>query len=514
MKILNKRACGILLHITSLPSKYGIGDIGSTADRFVDFLKNSCQSFWQILPLNPTSISGGNSPYMSSSAFAGNTLVISPDKLYEEGLLKKADIEHALKPDNRKTKKSIDFMRSTIMKNKILDTAFINFSSKRKGHRQEFDDFCKQNNKKWLHDHAIFTVFKKYFRKKYDISSWKDWPETIKNRNENEIKILEEELGEEIQKEKFFQFLFFGQWKELKKKANKNGIQIIGDMPIYVDYESSDVWSNPEIFKLDKNKSPEFVAGVPPDYYSSKGQLWKNPVYNWKKIEETGFLWWIQRIEWNMQLFDLLRIDHFRGLVAYWEVPAGDRTAVKGRWVKARPEGLFKALESGLKRLPLIAEDLGVITRDVTGVMDKFGFPGIRVIQFAFGRDFPESGHLPHNYARNCIVYTGTHDNNTLRGWIKNDAKIFEKKNLSLYTGKEINQTNINKEMIRLIMGSVAAIVIVPVQDILGLGPESRMNHPSTARGNWQWQMDGDMLSADTSKYLAEISYIYQRAGS
>jgi len=506
MKILNKRASGILMHITSLPSAYGIGDLGRPSLDFIDFLRNSCQSFWQVLPLNPTSLSRGNSPYASSSAFAGNTLLISPDLLYEEGLLIKNNIEEL-----KTLKKTVDYNYVTVSKEKIFNSAFNTFRSKKSELLQQYEDFCQQNGNKWLDDFADFTVFRDYFHKKFNIFSWNQWPDGIKNRDLHELKVLKAELAEAIQKEKFLQFIFFKQWQNIKSHASRNGIRIIGDLPIYVDYESADVWSNPSIFKLGEDGQPEFVSGVPPDYFSSDGQLWNNPVFDWEELKSCDFYWWNRRIEHNLRLFDAIRIDHFRGLVAYWEIPKGSKTAKNGKWIKGKPEEFFKNLYRKFKDLPLIAENLGVITSDVTEIMKKFGFPGVNVLQFAFGKDYPYSEHLPRNIDRNCLAYTGTHDNNTVRGWFEEDISNIERENLSEYLGKEVKANIVSMDLIKLAMASRAAIAIIPMQDILELGSRARMNHPSIPEGNWIWRAVRDMFSKTLEERLCSIAGAYGR---
>jgi len=523
MSILNKRASGILLHISSLPSIYGIGDFGREAYKFIDFLKNAKQRYWQILPLNPTSLSKANSPYASFSAFAGNILFISPELLFEEGFLSRTDLDAMLSSFNNMSGKNsnskpsgnsgnkIDYKKTTDYKNRIFDIAFKNFKSHPEKYKDAFDFFCTENSKKWLEDFSSFIAFKNYFKKRIGILSWQYWPENIKNKNYAEISKLKKELKHEISKEKFLQFIFFNQWQNLKRYANSKGIKIIGDIPIYVDYESSDTWSNPEIFKLDKNKAPAFIAGVPPDYFSKTGQLWNNPVYNWESLKQGDFAWWVERFAHNLKLFDIVRIDHFRGLVAYWEIPACEKTAQKGKWVKCYPEDFLVKLQEKLGNLPIIAENLGVITPEVDEIMNKFDLPGIKVLQFAFGSDFPNSKYLPGSYEKNSVVYTGTHDNNTLKGWFEKDIKALGRKNLSKYLGKEINKSNICRELIKIAMDSASNLSIIPMQDILELGWQARMNHPSTVRGNWKWQMPEKMLAESLEKKVGEITEKYHR---
>ena len=509
MNILNKRASGILLHVSSLPSIYGIGDFGREAYKFIDFLKNAKQRYWQVLPLNPTSLPKANSPYASFSAFAGNILFISPELLFEEGFLSRTDLDVMLFSFNKGNK--IDYKKATEYKNRIFNIAFKNFNLHPEKYRDAFTFFCIENSKKWLEDFSSFVAFKKYFNKRTGISSWQYWPKHIKNKNYAEILKLKKELHYEIFKEKFLQFIFFRQWQNLKYYANSKGIKIIGDIPIYVDYESSDTWSNPEIFKLDKNKAPTFIAGVPPDCFSKTGQLWNNPVYNWESLKQRGFAWWVERLAHNLKLFDFVRIDHFRGLVAYWEVPAYEKNAQNGKWVKCYPEDFFVKLQEKFGNLPIIAENLGVITPEVDEIMNKFDLPGIKVLQFAFGSDFPNSKYLSSSYEKNSVVYTGTHDNNTLKGWFEKDIKALERKNLSKYLGKEINKSNICRELIAMVMDSASNLSIIPMQDILELGWQARMNHPSTVRGNWRWQMSEQMLAESIEKKVSEITEKYHR---
>ncbi|MBM3712426.1 MAG: 4-alpha-glucanotransferase, partial [Actinobacteria bacterium] len=405
MNFIDKRASGILLHISSLPSEYGIGDIGKPAYAFIDFLKKSGQKFWQILPLNPTSPSKGNSPYASFSAFAGNPLFISPEILFEENLISKSDLNSLklLKPSRIENK--IDYKIVTAIKNMVLDKACKNFFKNYKKYSakysDDFDDFCNLNEEKWLEDFAVFVVLKNYFKKKYNIKSWKDWPEIITNRDNEILFMLKNKLDKAIKREKFIQYIFYRQWASLKNYADKQGIKIIGDIPVYVDYESADVWSNQKLFKLGNDKNAAFIAGVPPDYFSKTGQLWNNPVYNWKTLKSENFSWWIERLKHNLTIFDVVRIDHFRGFIAYWEVPYGEKTAEKGRWVNSYGEELFYQLLKDIKNPSIIAENLGVITPDVEEVIKKFNFYGIKVLQFAFGKDFPSSDHLPSNYSKN-----------------------------------------------------------------------------------------------------------------
>lgn len=499
---MKRRGSGLLLHITSLPSPYGIGDLGPCAYKFVDFLSETKQSFWQILPLNPTSGAFGNSPYSSPSAFAGNPLLISPDLLLEDGFISKSDIEG----DSSFSNERVDYSAATEYKCKLLGIAYENYKKKR-GKDYEFERFSNENSY-WLGDHALFISLKENFSR----IVWSDWPEDIRNGNESAIKEWKEKLKDRILMRKFFQYLFFKQWFSLKTYCNGKNIRIIGDVPIYVNYDSSEVWTNPRIFKLDDNKRPTFVAGVPPDYFSNKGQLWGNPVYRWNVLRENGYSWWIRRIEHNLKLFDIIRLDHFRGFVAYWEVPAGEETAINGRWIEVPVEDFFGTLFRRFPFLPIIAEDLGIITPDVREIMNLLEFPGMKLLIFAFGDDFPNGAYLPHNYTKNCVVYTGTHDNNTVKGWFTREARPEDRKRLFKYIGREVKEENIHLEFMRLAMRSIANTVIIPMQDILGLGEEAKMNLPATSRGNWQWRLLPNQITPSVVKELSEMTETYGRA--
>jgi 4-alpha-glucanotransferase len=375
-----------------------------------------------------------------------------------------------------------------------------------RGIRDNYEKFCFENSY-WLEDYAFFEVLKAEFRDKV----WNEWPAEIRDRNPEAIKRFAERFGNKIATEKFLQFVFFSQWAALKDYCNGKGIQIIGDVPIYTSYQSADVWAHPELFKLDNDKRPTFVSGVPPDYFSKTGQLWGNPVYNWDNLQETGFKWWIRRIEHNFRLFDAVRIDHFRGFIGYWEVPAGEKTAENGRWVNAPGTEFFTEMLASLPGAQIIAEDLGMITADVRELMRQFNFPGMRPLLFAFGRDLPNSSYAPHNHIQNCLVYTGTHDNNTVRGWFETEASNEDKRRLFRYLGREIAASDIHREFIRLAMMSVADTVILPMQDILGLGADARMNVPSTTAGNWEWRLRPGQFTFGVAEELRDVTEIYGR---
>jgi 4-alpha-glucanotransferase len=498
---MKKRGSGILFHITSLPSPYGIGDLGTWAYKFVDFLAETKQSFWQILPLNPTDFVHGNSPYNSISAFANNTLLINPELMLQSGLLKKSDIEPAPSfPNDR-----VVYHEAALYKKQLFHRAYVHFKENNEN-RYEYERFCFENSN-WLEDFALFTVIKDHFHGQV----WSEWPREIRDREPESIQVLKTQYHDNIEKEKFLQYLFFQQWFALKNYCNDQGIQILGDMPIYVCYDSADVWANPDLFKLNENKQPTFVAGVPPDYFSKTGQLWGNPVYQWDRLKETGYTWWIQRVKQNLNLFDMVRIDHFRGFVAYWEVPSTEKTAIYGRWIEAPAEDLFTTLLKHFPYLPIIAEDLGTITPDVREIIRFFEFPGMRVLLFAFGWDLPTNPYAPHNHLRNGLVYTGTHDNNTVKGWYEKEASQEEKERLFRYIGRKVSVQDIHWELIRLAMMSVANLAIFPLQDVLGLGEESRMNFPSTTKGNWLWRLLPTQLTLELTQKLLEMTEIYGR---
>ena len=497
---MDQRGSGVLLHITSLPSLYGIGDLGPKAVEFVDFLAASKQKYWQILPLNPTDLAFDNSPYHSFSAFAFNPLLISPELMIEDGLVGPKQLQSLPNfPLDR-----VDYRRALLLKKNIFCSAYDGF---KKGlHKEGFEKFCSENAS-WLDDYSLFIALKSQFRTK----SWNEWPSEIKDRQPEAIKTIKAQLQDEIQREKFLQHVFDKQWKRLKKYCHQKGIRIIGDIPIYVVYDSVDLWTQPELFKLDSNRRPYVVAGGPPDYFSETGQLWGNPLYRWNVMKERKFDWWIMRLERNLQLFDWIRIDHFRGFVGYWEVPAGDATAINGRWVQAPALDLFNEVKQRFPSLPIIAEDLGTITPDVNEIMEHFAFPGMKILLFAFGEDNPEHPYLPHTYEKNCLVYTGTHDNNTVKGWFKSEATPEDRKRLFRYLGKTVSEKEIHWEFIELGMMSLANTFIVPMQDVLGLEEDARMNRPATTRGNWRWRLAPKQLTVPLAEKLAEVTETYGR---
>ena len=498
---MKRRGSGILLHITSLFSGFGIGDLGPSACQFVDFLSDAQQSYWQILPVNPTSPLYDNSPYHSISTFAFNTNLISPECLVKDGYLLKADVSEVPEFPHG----TVDFDAVIRFKVKLFSLAYERFRQDQTA-RAGYDKFCR-NNSWWLEDFALFTSLHRH----YTGSVWSTWPDAIKYRDPAALDVMRQSLKKNIETEKFLQYMFSRQWQALRKYCIKKGIRLIGDIPMYVTYDSADVWTHPELFRLDDNLNPLGMAGVPPDYFSRTGQLWKNPLYCWEEHERSGFSWWIQRIEHTLSLVDYTRIDHFRGLIAYWEVPAGADNAMHGKWVPAPGEELLTLLKNRVAGLPLIAEDLGIITPDVSDLIERFDLPGMRVLLFAFTDDPASSPHAPHNLKKNCILYTGTHDNASVRGWLESEAATVEKHRLFRYIGQEISADQVPPVLIRLAMMSVADTVMFPLQDILGLGTESRMNRPGTDTGNWRWRLEKDQISPLVTENLGDMTEVYGR---
>lgn len=498
---MKNRGSGILLHITSLPSTHGIGDLGPAAYQFADFLNAAKQSFWQILPLNPTYAAMGHSPYSSHSAFAGNPLLISPDLLVREGFLKAT----AVRPAAQGTPEQVDFAAVQSHKKALLQVAYRR-NRKRLHQDPEFSHFCHENAG-WLDDFALFMAVKESFNE----IAWGEWPRDLRDRQPQALAAAQKKFHDKILQEKFIQYLFYQQWSALKQYCKNRQLQFIGDVPIYVSYDSADVWANPTLFKLDAEKKPLGVAGVPPDYFSATGQLWGNPVYRWEALRETSYAWWAKRLEHNLKLFDAIRLDHFRGFVAFWEVPAGETTAVNGTWVQAPVEDFFKTMFRHLPSLNIIAEDLGEITPDVRETILRFGLPGMRIAMFAFGEDLATSIHVPHNLSEHCVIYTGTHDNNTTRGWFKTEAGAEGRRKLSAYLGRKVKAQTVHLEMMRLAMASVAKIVVIPMQDVLGLDEKARMNFPGTLGGNWSWRLRPGQLAPALTKKLATMTQIYGR---
>jgi 4-alpha-glucanotransferase len=494
------RASGILLHPTSLPGDFGIGDLGPKAFEFVDLLANAKQRYWQVLPLGPTGY--GDSPYQCFSAFAGNTLLISPQNLVDAELLEASVL--ADKPDLPAEK--VDFGKVIEWKKKILDEAAKAFAAWPGELRAPYEKF-EQENGWWLEDYATFRAIKA----EHDQKLWYEWPDALKLRDLDALAQESGRLRDQIFAEKFAQFVFFSQWAELKSYANSKGVKIIGDIPIFVALDSADVWCNQRKFKLNPDGTPKVVAGVPPDYFSKTGQLWGNPIFDWAAMRADGFGWWVARVAATLQTVDVVRIDHFRGFAGAWEVPGGDETAENGEWVDVPGFDLFRSLRAALGNFPMIAEDLGVVTQDVESLRDSFGLPGMRILQYAFGGDAHNS-YLPHNYVRNCVAYTGTHDNDTCLGWWKGlkgaagkGPRDHAKEYLST-TGREINW-----DLIRACWASVAHTAIVPLQDILGLDNNARMNMPASTSGNWNWRFEDGSITPEIIERLRGQTEIYGR---
>jgi len=499
-QVLTKRASGILLPVFSLPGQYGIGDFGPQAYRWLDLLSEHLQTYWQVLPLNQ---SCGNSPYQVSSAFAGNPLLISPEVLVREGLLDRKQITHT--PSGSVNK--VNYTKAQEFKDRILKISFTRFRE-RNDLRCEFTIFCDKH-KEWLEEYALFSAFKKHFSGRV----WTEWPDGVKNHDPSVIKKLGDELNDSIEYERYVQFCFYSQWEALKRYAEKKNILIFGDLPFYVALDSADVWSHPEIFKLSEDKMPVKIAGVPPDMFSRTGQLWGNPVYDWEKLKKENYKWWIHRFRHNLCLFDLLRIDHFRGFEAYWEVGAGEKTARKGRWVRVPGHDFFEKLFRVIPAASLVAEDLGTITPDVTALIDAFGFSTMKVLLFAFedSIEAADNPYLPHNHVRNSIVYTGTHDNDTARGWFSDRMTPRQRKHLFAYTGKKISESGISHELMRLAFSSVSDIAIIPLADIMNRGNEARINYPGRRKGNWRWRFQFSQIGEEDWNRLRKFTIIYGR---
>ena len=494
-----ERSSGILFHPTSLPGKYGIGTLGKEAYAFIDFLKKSKQKLWQIFPLGPTGY--GDSPYQSFSSFAGNPYLIDFDLLIEAHLLSEEDLRDIFFGDNEEY---IDYGAIYNQKYPLLRKAYVNFKSSDNSEMKGALENFKRENNSWLNDYSLYISLKNHFNG----LPWNEWAHDIKNRENSAMQHYKNELADDIEYHNFIQFLFFKQWGDVKRYANENGIKIIGDIPIFVAADSSDAWANPEIFLFDEERKPVKVAGVPPDYFSATGQLWGNPLYNWEKLKETNYSWWVERVRANLSTCDIIRIDHFRGFEAYWAVPYGDETAVNGQWEPGPGIDLFNAIKSQLGELPIIAEDLGLMTQGVIDLREATGFPGMKILGFAFDSG-EENDYLPHTYTKNCVVYTGTHDNDTLVGWFqkaKEEDREFARNYLNSRADEEIHW-----DAIRGAWSSVACMAISPVQDFLGLGSEARINTPGVASGNWQWRLKQGVLTNELAERIAKLTKIYSR---
>lgn len=491
------RCSGILLHPTSLHGPYGIGDLGESAYRFVDWLATQGQSVWQVLPLGPTSY--GDSPYQTLSAFAGNSNLISLERLVADGLLKRGDLADTPPfPSAR-----VDYGWIGPFHNHKLAIAWQNFNrSEDPALRRDYERFVAEN-RFWLEDYALFAALKR----QHQLRPWFEWESELRRRDSLALANAATALAEQVSAERFRQWLFIRQWTALKAYANRKGIRLFGDLPIFVAHDSADVWAHQAEYFLNAAGNTTVVAGVPPDYFSPTGQRWGNPLYRWDLMQREGYQWWIQRIRALLNLVDYIRIDHFRGFEAYWEIPADEATAVKGRWVAGPGAAFFEAIREALGELPILAEDLGVITPDVEKLRDDFGFPGMKVLQFAWSD--PANPFLPHNHPVNCIVYTGTHDNNSTRGWWENEVDSKTRGFVNDYLGHEVQ--DIVWAMARLGMRSGGRVFVMPMQDVLGLGAGARMNTPGKPAGNWTWRMPPDALDHQDKDTLLRITRLYQR---
>lgn len=506
------RSSGILLHPTCFPGPHGIGDFGTEAFAFVDFLKDAGQKLWQVLPLNPTGY--GDSPFQCFSAHAGNHLLISLERLRERGILRSSDFRNQpVFPDDE-----VDFGAVIRWKTSLLNQAAVRFLNTATGQeRQAFDEFCDASSD-WLSDFAVFMACKE----EQGGVAWNRWPGEIAQREASALRAARERLQQSVLAVSYWQFEFFRQWQELRAYAHQAGIRIVGDIPIYVALDSADVWTNPQYFHLTERGEPTVIAGVPPDYFSATGQCWGNPIYRWERLKETGYRWWIDRYRAAMNLYDAVRIDHFRGFEAHWEIPGNETTAINGRWVKGPGAELFAVLEREFGELPIIAENLGVITPEVEAIRERFHFPGMAILQFAFGKDPQGPSFRPHNYSRELAAYTGTHDNDTTVGWW-NSSGASDSTRTPQDVAKERafarayldfkDDEPIHWRLIRGIEASIADLAIVPLQDVLGVGSEARMNLPGSSRGNWRWRFKQGALTPNLAARLHEMSVIYDRSG-
>jgi 4-alpha-glucanotransferase len=497
------RVAGILLHPTSLPGPHGIGELGPTALAFLDFLQETGQRLWQVLPLGPTGY--GDSPYQCFSAFAGNPLLVSLDRLRDLGLLTDADL--ARRP--RFEERAVDFGRVIEWKRPLLEKAHAAFEAGAGASRREAFHAFVRGHAVWLADFALFTAL----QRASGGAAWNTWERSLVEREPEALERARRELARECREVEFAQWLFFEQWADVRRAARERGIRLMGDVPIFVAHDSADVWAHPELFHLGADGRPSLQAGVPPDYFSATGQLWGNPLYRWDALERTGYAWWIDRLRAVFELVDLVRLDHFRGFEAYWEVAGDATTAIKGRWVKGPGKALFEALRGALGELPVVAEDLGVITPEVEALRDAFGFPGMAILQFAFGSDAQGNDFLPHNYWKRKVVYTGTHDNDTVVGWwnagvgdsTRTAAEVERERERALaYVGGDGGE--IHWDFVRTLLVSVADTAIVPLQDLLGTGSEGRMNLPGRGDGNWRWRFAASDLTPELGARLRAIT--------
>lgn len=497
------------MHVTSLPSPFGIGDLGESAYEFAEFLAAAGHKVWQVLPLNPTGF--GDSPYQCFSAFAGNASLIDLRALHDQGLLRATDLASIPPfPNDR-----VEYAAVNDYKQGVLQTAARNFfSDANSSQRTNFEGF-RRENMEWLEDFALFMTCKH----QHNEVMWTKWDPKLRERDPEALGKVRRELAAEINAYQFWQYVFFQQWQKLKTRCHELGIRIMGDIPIYVAHDSADVWSHRQLFHLDEQGNPTVIAGVPPDYFSATGQLWGNPIYRWELLAQCGYSWWIDRFRASLKLFDMARLDHFRGFEAFWEVPGGAPTAAAGRWVKGPGAELFRVVQSALGELPIVAENLGVITPEVEAIRHEFGYPGMALLQFAFGNDPQGPSFRPHNYARELVAYTGGHDNDTTVGWWKSSGA-----NDSIRTPEDVLKEHafaraylgfenepVNWVFLRAVLASVADTAIIPLQDVLGLGSEARMNLPGTISGNWRWRFEPGVLTEDLSRRLRDMNSMYDR---
>ncbi len=522
--MIQQRSSGLLLHITSLPSAHGVGDLGPEAYRFADFLEAAGQTYWQILPLTPLDPGAGFSPYSSPSAFAGNTLLISLEKLADENLLNPADLtvlnEPAsqdvapAEPENASAvapsataQRPSSLQLAWLKKQPLLQQAAETFRRNALPEQQaDYRQFC-QRQAEWLDDYSLFTALQDATGEPF----WLRWPRKLIRRDGPELARQRQLLHERIETVKVLQYFFYQQWTDLTAYCYSKRIHLIGDIPIYVQLNSADVWSNPTLFKLNSRFEPRYVAGSPPDYFSQDGQRWGNPIYDWAEHERTGFVWWMRRMRHQMALYSLTRLDHFLGFAIYWEIPASEPSAKAGRWVLAPIDAFLKAMYRQFVQLPIIAEDLGARTADVQSQLRQYGIPGMRVIQFGFGADLPTSTHIPHNHTENNVVYSGTHDNNTTLGWF-HDVDDVARRRISEYLGTSVTETNVVTLINRLAMQSVARLAILPVQDVLHLNEAHRMNTPGLGGQSWQWRLQPGQLTKTVAAKLLKLARMTGRA--
>jgi 4-alpha-glucanotransferase len=497
-----QRSAGILLHITCLPSAFGIGDLGPEAEKFADFLNQSGQRYWQILPLNPTGEEQAFSPYSAVSGMAGNPLLISPELMAKDGLLLAQDLKKFYVGNLGK----VNYKEATLVREVLFEKAYRTFISTQEMH-PAFREFCKREAA-WLDDFALYMVLKDQHENK----PWYEWPAPYKQRQAKALSDINRFYQDRLNKTKWLQYIFDKQWKDLKRYCNNLNIHMFGDIPFYVSYDSCDVWANPEIFRLDASKNMKGVAGVPPDYFNSKGQLWGMPVFRWDVLKKKEYSWWVDRVKKNFELFDIVRLDHFRAFVSFWEVPADEKTAVNGKWRRGPGANIFNVFQQKLGKLSFVAEDLGDVDAAVFALRDEFGLPGMKVLQFAFGDNMTSSDYIPHNYTPNFIVYTGTHDNNTTVGWWLKDSKQDMRSNLKQYVDQPgISQNNIHLVLGKMAYSSVAKTVILPLQDVMGLDETARMNTPASIKLNWLWRLKPGQLLPGFKNQLLKWARLYNR---